>query len=374
MAFEEDEMASAVFQYRPSPPTVWPENYQRQPRPVDPAADFDDANVPLSPRSADKQSASDAFEGMIGSSKALRHVIEQVVTVAATDSTVLLEGETGTGKELVSRAVHNLSRRGNRNLVKFNCAAIPLGLLESELFGHEKGAFTGAICRKMGRFELADKGSLFLDEIGEIPLELQVKLLRVLQEQEFEKLGSSQTQRVNVRLIAATNRNLADMVAEREFRSDLYFRLNVFPITIPPLRERSEDIPVLAEFFLRQYCQRMGKQIDTIPASTTRQMQQYSWPGNIRELQNFIERAVILTSGSTLRAPMDDLKASGDAGVRSVTLSEAESSHILKALRETNWVLGGPRGAAVRLGVKRTTLISKMRKLGLSRPAAELVV
>jgi transcriptional regulator with GAF, ATPase, and Fis domain len=367
-------MASAVFQYVPSLPAVSQGDPENGFQTANLTSEFEDVNVTTDSGSCDANTGREAFEGMIGSSQALRRVVEQVRTVATTDSTVLLEGETGTGKELISRAVHNLSQRRKRNLVKFNCAAIPPGLLESELFGHERGAFTGSVARKIGRFELADKGTLFLDEVGEIPLELQVKLLRVLQEQEFERLGSTQTLRVNVRMVAATNRNLAEMVSEGEFRNDLYFRLNVFPITIPPLRERREDIPLLAEYFLSQYCSRMGKQIDTIPASTMNQLEQYSWPGNIRELQNFMERAVILTSGTTLRAPLDDLRGLGEVEPPAVTLHQAESIHILKTLRETNWVLGGPRGAAMRLGLKRTTLISKMRKLGLSRPASVVAI
>src|ERR1700719_629239 len=315
-----------------------------------------------------------AFEGMIGASQALTRVITHVKTVAPTDSTVLLEGETGTGKELVSRAIHTLSQRRGRNFVKFNCAAIPSGLLESELFGHERGAFTGAITRKLGRFELADRGTLFLDEIGDIPLELQAKLLRVLQEQEFERLGGTQTQQVNVRFVAATNRNLAQMVSDKEFRDDLYFRLNVFPIVVPPLRERREDIPLLAEFFVQVLFLRMKRQIDTISASTMEQLTEYAWPGNIRELQNFIERAVILTTGSTLYAPLGDLKSPVETAPAATTLKQAESGHILKILRETHWVVGGPRGAAVRLGLKRTTLMGKMRRLGLSRPDYEVAM
>jgi len=348
-------MASATVSFQPSVPATLQENPSQAFRGADPANALDVA---------------DAFAGLVGSSEAIQRVKDQVRTVAPTDSTVLLEGETGTGKELISRAVHTLSQRKNRTLIKFNCAAIPHGLLESELFGHERGAFTGAIARKLGRFELADQGTLFLDEVGEIPLELQVKLLRVLQEQEFERLGGTQTQRVNVRLVAATNRNLAEMVSDQEFRSDLYFRLNVFPITIPPLRERTEDIPLLAEHFLKEFALRMDKQIDTIPELTMQRLKRHPWPGNVRELQNFLERAVILTTGSTLQAPLEDLKISMDAQPEpAVTLRQAESSHILKILRETNWVLGGPRGAAIRLGLKRTTLVSKMRKLGLTRPA-----
>ncbi len=247
-------------------------------------------------------------------------------------------------------------------------------MLESELFGHERGAFTGATTRKLGRFDLADRGTLFLDEVGEIPLELQPKLLRVLQEQEFERLGGTQTQQVNVRLVAATNRNLTQMVSAKEFRDDLYFRLNVFPIVIPPLRERREDIPLLVEFFVQEFSQRMNKQIDTVLASTMEQLTNYSWPGNIRELQNFIERAVILTSGSTLWVPLDDLKSPIEAEPAATTLKEAESGHILKILRETHWVVGGPRGAAARLGLKRTTLMGKIRRLGLSRPDPQLAM
>jgi formate hydrogenlyase transcriptional activator len=305
---------------------------------------------------------------MIGTSEALKRVLADVQTVASTDSTVLLQGETGTGKELVSQAIHTLSRRQNRNFVKLNCAAIPTGLLESELFGHERGAFTGALARKVGRFELADKGTLFLDEAGDIPLELQAKLLRVLQEQEFERLGSTVTQHVNVRLIAATNRNLEQMVSDQEFREDLYFRLNVFPIVIPPLRDRKEDIPLLVEFFVQRFSRRMNRQIDTILESTMDQLTEYSWPGNIRELQNVIERAVILTSGSTLSLSLKSLKPIATPAPTPTTLKQAESSHILKTLDETRWVVGGPRGAAVRLGLKRTTLMNKMKRLGLSRP------
>jgi formate hydrogenlyase transcriptional activator len=319
-----------------------------------------------------EESVPRAFERMIGTSEALQRVLAHVKTVASTDATVLLAGETGTGKELISQAIHTLSLRRARKFVKFNCAAIPQGLLESELFGHERGAFTGAITRKLGRFELADKGTLFLDEVGEIPLELQAKLLRVLQEQEFERLGSTQTQRVNVRFVAATNRNLAQMVSNQEFRDDLYFRLNVFPIVIPPLRERREDIPLLAEFFVGECSRRMNRHVDTISASTMEQLIEYSWPGNIRELQNFIERAVILTTGSTLDAPLEDLKSPVGTAPVATTLKQAESGHILKILRETRWVVGGPRGAAVRLGLKRTTLMGKMRRLGLSRPDYEV--
>jgi formate hydrogenlyase transcriptional activator len=371
--FEEDKMASATISFQPAALATWQENPSQALRGADSTSEFEDANVYS--RSSDASAVRDPFAGMIGSSEAIQRVKKQVRTVALTDATVLLEGETGTGKELVSRAVHDLSQRKNRTLVKFNCAAIPHGLLESELFGHERGAFTGAIARKLGRFELADQGTLFLDEVGEIPPELQVKLLRVLQEQEFERLGGTQTQRVNVRLVAATNRNLAQMVSDQDFRGDLYFRLNVFPIQVPALRERTEDIPLLAEHFLKEYSRRMDKQINTIPQSTVERLKQHPWPGNVRELQNFIERAVILTTGSILNAPLGDLKTpAGAEPMPAVTLREAESSHILKILRETNWVLGGPRGAAIRLGLKRTTLVSKMRKLGLSRPVPGVAV
>lgn len=315
--------------------------------------------------------ARDCVEGIIGASSPLRNVLEQVRTVAPTDSTVLIHGETGTGKELIARAIHSLSARRDRKLVRVNCAAIPAELLENELFGHERGAFTGAIARTVGRFELADKGTLFLDEIGDVPLELQAKLLRVLQEQEFERLGSVRTQRVNVRVVAATNRDLMQLVAKQQFRMDLYYRLNVFPISVPPLRQRREDIPQLVKSFVASYSSRMNRRIETIPDETMNVLTQYQWPGNIRELQNFIERAVILSPGGTLQAPLSDLRWFSDrdpAPVSAITLQDAERDHILKALKETNWRIGGPGGAAARLGLKRTTLLGKMRKLGLSRP------
>ncbi len=309
------------------------------------------------------------FEEIVGESRALKRVLKEIQTVAATDSTVLILGETGSGKELVARALHNLSDRRERTFVKLNCAAIPTGLLESELFGHEKGAFTGAIATKIGRFELADGGTLFLDEVGEIPLELQVKLLRVLQEQEFERLGSTRTIRVNVRVVAATNRDLGHMVEQQKFRSDLYYRLKVFPITVPPLRERAEDIPLLVRHFVQKFALRMKKRIETIPAEAMKALQAYPWPGNVRELENFIERAVILTSGTDLFVPLAELKrAAGSANGSATTLEEVERDHILRTLRETNWVIGGVSGAAVKLGMKRTTLQSKMQKLGISRP------
>jgi formate hydrogenlyase transcriptional activator len=309
------------------------------------------------------------FEEIIGASPGLRAVLKQVETVAPTDSTVLIIGETGTGKELVARAIHDLSTRREHILAKLNCAAIPTGLLESELFGHEKGAFTGAIGQKVGRFELADKGTLFLDEVGDIPPELQPKLLRVLQEKEFERLGSTRTQRVDIRLIAATNRDLAQMVADKQFRSDLYYRLNIFPISVPPLRERGEDIPVLVRHFVDKYAREMDKHIDTIPNQAMQAMERYSWPGNVRELQNFIERAVILSPGNALRAPLGELERPAAVPGNSGTLEQTERSHILKTLQDTNWVVGGRNGAATRLGLKRTTLIYKMQKLGITRLA-----
>jgi formate hydrogenlyase transcriptional activator len=308
------------------------------------------------------------FEELIGTSPSFKRLLKQVETVAPTDSTVLIRGETGTGKELFARAFHNLSTRRERTLVKINCAAIPMGLLESELFGHEKGAFTGAISQRIGRFELAHKGTLFLDEVGDIPLELQPKLLRVLQEQEFERLGSTRTQRVDVRLIAATNSDLEQMVAEKKYRSDLYYRLNVFPITIPPLRERTEDIPALARYFAQKYARRLKKRIETISAEAMAALKGYHWPGNVRELEHFIERAVILTQGSDLEISLAGLKPSAPPAPANIsTLEAAEREHILRALQAANWVVGGPNGAAARLGMKRTTLQARIQKLGLKR-------
>jgi formate hydrogenlyase transcriptional activator len=320
------------------------------------------------------------FEELIGASHAFNRILKQIETVAPTDAAVLIRGETGTGKELIARAIHNLSGRRERSLVKLNCAAIPTGLLESELFGHEKGAFTGAITQRIGRFELAHHGTLLLDEVGDIPVELQPKLLRVLQEQEFERLGSTRTQKVDVRLIAATNADLEQMVAEKKYRSDLYYRLNVFPVTIPPLRERVEDIPVLARFFTTKYARRMKKNIEAIPAEAIEALTAYHWPGNVRELEHFIERAVVLTQGSALEISQSELKpapkaiavsvsssASSSGAVPLSTLEAAEREHILRALEETNWVIGGPQGAAARLGMKRTTLQSRMQKLGITR-------
>jgi len=306
------------------------------------------------------------FEGIVGQSTALRHVLQLVETVAPSNSTVLLLGETGTGKELIARAIHERSRRKDRTLVKLNCAAIPTGLLESELFGHEKGAFTGAVSQKIGRLELADKGTLFLDEVGDIPPELQPKLLRALQEREFERLGNSRTMKVDMRLVAATNRDLQKMVANHEFRSDLYYRLNVFPIRIPPLRERPDDIPLLVRYFAQKYAQRMEKQIESIPAAAIKNLTRWHWPGNIRELENFIERAVILTRGATLEVPLTELgtdvtPAIPVAGTREWNVRE----EIMRILKEAGGRVGGADGAAVRMGVKRTTLISRMRKLGI---------
>jgi formate hydrogenlyase transcriptional activator len=297
-------------------------------------------------------------------------VIQMIETVAPGDSTVLLLGETGTGKELVARAVHNWSPRRSQGFVKLNCAAIPTGLLESELFGHERGAFTGAIAQKVGRLELADRGSLFLDEIGDISLELQPKLLRVLQEREFERLGSTQTKRVNVRIVAATHRDLEGMILRQEFRRDLYYRLNVFPIAIPPLRERTNDIPLLARHFMHQASRRMNKEIHSISPEIMTALTLYPWPGNIRELENVIERAVIVSRGSTLEVSLQDLNsriAQGEGGENSQTLEEVERNHILATLKQTGWVVSGPRGAAARLGLNRSTLHFRMKKLGIFR-------
>lgn len=309
------------------------------------------------------------FQEIVGESTRLKAALKQVETVAPTNSTVLILGETGTGKELVARAIHNLSSRRDQPFVKVNCAAIPLGLLESDLFGHEKGAFTGAIAQKIGRFELAHKGTLFLDEVGDIPLELQPKLLRVLQEQEFERLGSTKTQRVDVRVVAATSRDLAQMITDRQFRGDLYYRLNIFPVALPPLRERNEDIPQLVQHFVKKYAQLMNKKIDSIPEEAMEALVAYHWPGNIRELQNFIERAAILSPGSRLHAPLSELKGQpAESVARAGTLEEVERNHILQTLGETKWVIGGPGGAAARLGMKRTSLVYRMGKLGIKRP------
>lgn len=318
--------------------------------------------------SGERPSYERRFEQLIGSSPALEAVLEQVELVAPTDSTVLIEGETGTGKELIAHAIHNLSSRCGRPFVRLNCAAIPLDLLESELFGHEKGAFTGAIAQKIGRFELADKGTLFLDEVGDIPPALQPKLLRVLQEQEFERLGSGRTHQVDVRLVAATNRNLTEMVDRGEFRSDLYYRLNVFPVLLPPLRERHEDIPALVAHFVEIYGRRMGRQIDHIPPETMSALMSYEWPGNVRELQNLMERAVILSNDGVLPNPLSTtVSVAVKASPAATTLTDLERVLILRTLESVGWVIGGAKGAATKLGVKRTTLIYKMQKLGISR-------
>jgi formate hydrogenlyase transcriptional activator len=313
------------------------------------------------------------FGEIVGDSPALKSALDLVSMVAPTDSSVLIMGETGTGKELIARAIHNRSARRERAFVKLNCAAIPLGLLESELFGHEKGAFTGAVAQKTGRFELANKGTLFLDEVGDIPLELQAKLLRVLQEQEFERLGSNYTHKVDVRLIAATHRDLAGMVKQGTFREDLYYRLKVFPIHIPALRQRTEDIPRLVQHFILVYSRRMNKRIDEIPSETMEALIRYRWPGNVRELQNFIERAVILSPHTVLRAPVSELEpfsAPKGVNVPITGLEELERDHILRVLETSSWVVGGHNGAAARLGMKRTSLVYKMRKYRLSRPAS----
>ncbi len=311
------------------------------------------------------------FEEVVGKSTVLRRVLRNVETVAPTDSTVLIYGETGTGKELIARAIHNLSPRRSKAFVKLNCAAIPTGLLESELFGHEKGAFTGAIAQRIGRFELADGGTIFLDEVGEIPLDLQTKLLRVLQEREFERLGSGRTLRTDARLIAATNRDLAALVEEKRFRADLFYRLNVFPVHMPPLHERPEDIPLLVRHFVEHYARRMKRAIETIPSETMEVLTRYRWPGNVRELQNLMERAVILSPGPVLHVPLGDLDVRATGGQPrgpAQTLEEAERAHIVATLTDTNWVVAGARGAAVRLGMNRSTLQFRMKKLGIMRP------
>jgi formate hydrogenlyase transcriptional activator len=318
------------------------------------------------------------FERIIGSSAALESVLDQVEQVAPTDSTVLIEGETGTGKELIAHALHNASQRCGRAFIKLSCAAIPLDLLESELFGHEKGAFTGAIAQKIGRFEMADKGTLFLDEVGDIPPALQPKLLRVLQEQEFERLGSGRTHKVDVRLVAATNRNLGKMVARGQFRSDLYYRLNVFPLLLPALRERREDIPALVTHFVKILSRRMGKQIDGVPSEMMAAFQWHSWPGNIRELQNLVERAVILSRDGVLPNPLHKrqttaiiLSSNTQPSLSSMNREDSDRALVMETLEQSGWIVGGPRGAAAKLGLKRTTLLAKMRRLGISRPVAQ---
>jgi formate hydrogenlyase transcriptional activator len=332
-----------------------------------------DARARLAEEQGDRQArrhSGHACEEIIGASAALDAVLRRVDPVAATGATVLLQGETGTGKELIAHALHQRSARRNRPLVTVNCAAIPPALLESELFGHERGAFTGAIARKLGRFERAHQGTLFLDEVGDIPMELQPKLLRVLQEQAFERLGSTHTQRVDVRLVAATNRELAQLVDAGRFRADLYYRLNVFPIAVPPLRQRPEDIPLLVSHFVCHYAQQLRKRIDTIPTEALEALTHYAWPGNVRELQNVVERAVILSPGPILRLALDELtrRRPTEGSLAPVrTLEEVEREHILRVLRETHGVIGGPQGAAARVGLRRTTLLYRMEKLGISR-------
>jgi formate hydrogenlyase transcriptional activator len=322
------------------------------------------------------QEKDEASFDLIGSSTKFNAVLEAVRTVAPADCSVFLRGETGTGKEVIARAIHDASARRRYRFVAINCASIPASLLESELFGYERGAFTGAMTSKMGRFQAADRGTLFLDEIGDLPIELQPKLLRAIQEQEFERLGSTQPTRVDVRIVAATNQNIEQMVAYRQFRSDLYYRLNVFPIKLPPLRERADDIPSLVHHFLRTFAHRQGKSIKRIPNDVMEAIMKYDWPGNIRELQNFIERSVLLTTGPELRAPIAELTHQAVLKSTSQTLADADRAHIIATLRETNWVVGGPNGAAVRLGLKRTTLIKKMQALEIlkyrDRTSAEM--
>jgi transcriptional regulator with GAF, ATPase, and Fis domain len=330
-------------------------------------------------RSGEQDGKDREFERIVGNSPALEAVLQEVERVAPTDATVLIQGETGTGKELIAQAIHNVSRRYGRPYVKLNCAAIPFELLESELFGYEKGAFTGAFAQKVGRFEMADTGTLFLDEIGDIPLPLQPKLLRVLQEKEFERLGSGKTHHINVRLVAATHRNLSELVMRNQFRSDLYYRLNVFPIVLPPLRERREDITLLVSHFVEGFSRRMDKQISSIPKETLDAFISYSWPGNVRELQNLIERAVIRSDNGVLANPFPALDANlvganptnANLVGPEVTFRDSQRALILRGLHASGWIVGGPRGAAARLGLKRTTLISKMKKLGISRPVSE---
>jgi formate hydrogenlyase transcriptional activator len=311
--------------------------------------------------------------GIIGKSGAIQSVLEQIAVVAPTDSTVLIQGETGTGKELFAQAIHNLSRRRTAPLVTLNCAAIPAGLMESELFGHERGAFTGAVTQRLGRFEMANGGTLFLDEIGDMALDLQVKLLRVLQEQTFERLGSTRTSRVNVRVVAATNRDLSQMVDKKDFRADLFYRLSVFPILLPPLRDRREDIPSLTQYFIAKYAERMNKRVEHIPSQTMEAMRAYEWPGNIRQLQNFVEHGVIVSQGTVFQPPIGRLRSRKEQLSKSGgrTLEDATREHILETLAETKGVVGGRHGAAARLGIARTTLLSKMRRLGIDSATDE---
>jgi formate hydrogenlyase transcriptional activator len=322
------------------------------------------------PRTVQARSKQLLISDLVGSSRKFRAVLEDVETVASADCAVLIRGETGTGKEVIAQAIHDVSPRRQHRFVAINCAAIPAALLESELFGHERGAFTGAVTPRMGRFQTADRGTLFLDEIGELPIELQPKLLRVLQEREFERLGSSQTTRVDVRIVAATNQDLWTMVKQHRFRADLYYRLNVFPITLPPLREREGDIPLLVGHFVRIFAERQRKSIERVPDDVMRALETYDWPGNIRELQNFIERSIILTKGVELQAPLAELTNQEMPDDIVCTLADADRAHILATLRKTNWIVGGRNGAAARLGLNRTTLLAKMRKLRISRETA----
>jgi len=328
--------------------------------------DLESNGVPASPLSwvAERQDVSQ--HGIIGNSRAIRSVLEQIEVVAPTDSTVLIQGETGTGKELFAKAIHELSRRRNAPLVTLNCAAVPAGLLESELFGHERGAFTGAVTQRLGRFEMANGGTLFLDEIGDMALELQAKLLRVLQEQTFERLGSARTSRVNVRIVAATNRDLLQMVENKQFRADLFYRLSVFPVSLPPLRARRGDIPALVRYFIARYAERMNKVIEEIPAETMEAMTNYDWPGNVRQLQNFVEHGIIVSAGPVFRPPLDQLQTAKRSVSRDTkTLEDATRDYILEVLKETKGIVGGKHGAAARLGIARTTLVSKMRRLSI---------
>jgi len=335
--------------------------------------DRDGAVLITSAWAAERQDAESAENGIIGNSHAMSSVLDQVAVVAPTDSTVLIQGETGTGKELIARAIHRLSRRRTAPLVTLNCAAIPAGLLESELFGHERGAFTGAVTQRMGRFEAANGGTLFLDEIGDMTLDLQVKLLRVLQEQTFERLGSTRTSRVNVRVVAASHRDLWQMVENKEFRADLFYRLSVFPISLPPLRERPEDIPALTRHFVARYAERMNKVVEEIPSETMEAMVAYDWPGNVRQLQNFVEHGVIVSSGRLFQPAVSQLRSEKKLLARdSKTLEDATRDHILQTLKETKGMVGGRHGAAARLGIARTTLVSKMRRLGIEAAVDEV--
>ena len=360
----------SLAEFTPAPSHFWPEAALQEKSDRYEVAHFAESLTHEKFFFGDELPSETKFEGIVGRSAAVRSLLSQVETVAPTDATVLICGETGTGKELIARALHNLSARRSGPFVKLNCAAIPTGLLESELFGHEKGAFTSAIAQRMGRFELANRGTIFLDEIGEIPLELQPKLLRVLQEREFERLGSSRTLKTDARLIAATNRNLCALVDERKFRSDLFYRLNVFPVEVPPLRERRKDIPLLVKHFVQKFCRRMSRNIESVPVQGMDALISYGWPGNIRELENVIERAVIMSPGPELQVPVGQLSrlAPGTDAWMPQTLEEAERAHILATLKQTRWVIAGPDGAAARLGLKRSTLQFRMKRLGIARP------